>query len=51
MINIKKQVTLENKTIDVYAGADSRYWIIPPDIYEPLNNEFHLLRLSCGMAD
>ena len=41
MINIKKQLTLENETIDVYAGADSRYWIIPPEIYEPLNNEFH----------
>ena len=41
MINIKKQLTLENETIDVYAGVDSRYWIIPPEIYEPLNNEFH----------
>ena len=41
MIDIKHQITLENKKIDVYSGVDSRYWIIPPEIYGPLNNEFH----------
>ena len=41
MIDIKHQITLENKKIDIYSGVDSRYWIIPPEIYSPLNNEFH----------
>lgn len=41
MINIKKQLTLEKETIDVYKGVDSRYWIIPPEIYKPLDKEFH----------
>ena len=41
MIDIKKQLTLTNDKIDIYAGVDSRYWIIPPEIYGPLNDEFY----------
>ena len=41
MIETKKQITLENEIFDVYKGVDSRYWLIPPSIYESLDNEFH----------
>ena len=29
----RNQITLENESIDVYNGVDSRYWIIPKEIY------------------
>ena len=39
--NTRKQITLENEIFDVYNGVDSRYWRIPPEIYESLDREFH----------
>lgn len=41
MIDVKKQLTLENDKIDIYAGVDSRYWLVPKEIYEPLKKEFN----------
>ena len=41
MIETKKQITLENEIFDIYKGVDSRYWLIPPEIYKPLDMEFH----------
>ena len=38
-----KQLTLKGEFSDTYhhTHVDSRYWLVPPEIYEPLNQEFH----------
>lgn len=38
-----KQITLLSEELDPYYNnhIDSRYWIVPPEIYKPLDQEFH----------
>ena len=38
-----KQLTLKGEFSDAYhhTHVDSRFWLVPPEIYEPLNQEFH----------
>ena len=38
-----KQLTLKGDFSDTYhhTHVDSRYWLVPPEIYEPLDQEFH----------
>ena len=38
-----KQLTLKGEFSDAYhhTHVDSRFWLVPPEIYEPLDQEFH----------